>query len=72
MKKLRIAVCATLLLSGCASLNVRLVRAAFTFELNQNADTFSWCMHRWLRDGGLGVACFETDVHVQAGSFEPL
>lgn len=70
MKKLRIAVCATLLLSGCASLNDTIrSEPQFTFELNQNADTFSWCMHRWLRDGGLGVARFESGVHVQAGSF---
>ena len=70
MKKLKIALSATLFLSGCVSLNDTIrSEPQFTFELNQNAETFSWCMHRWLRDGGLGVERFESGVHVQAGGF---
>lgn len=70
MKKLSKVFCATLLLSGCASLNDTIrSEPQFTFELKQNADTFSWCMHRWLRDGGLAVERFESGVHVQAGGF---
>jgi hypothetical protein len=68
MKKLRIALCAILVSSGCASLNDTIrSEPQFTFELKQSADTFSWCMHRWLRDGGLGVERFESGIHVQAG-----
>ena len=70
MKKLTKALYVILLLSGCTSLNDTIrSEPQFTFELNQNADTFSWCMHRWLRDGGLGVERFESGVHVQAGGF---
>ena len=70
MKKLIKVFCATLLLSGCASLNDTIrSEPQFTFELKQSADTFSWCMHRWLRAGGLGVERFESGVHGQAGSF---